>query len=214
MRVGRPHLLGAVVATAVALGGLVVATLFGQLEDETSRIAGVKVIDDPATATERLLLFLGAALLLLGGVAAVRSVGTAVRRIAIGNQAEARGATLAFVISLFGYSIVLLAGLGVVGVNLEGLLVGGALTGVVVGIAAQQTIGNFFAGIVLMAAKPFVIGDTIVLRSGPLGGEYHGTVTNMSLFYVALATDAGEVLLPNSGVLSAAIGPGTPGPTP
>lgn len=207
MKVGRTHFLRALVASAVALAGLLIATFFGQLEDVTSNVGGTRVVEDPATATERILLFAGATLLLLAGVGAVRSVGTGVRKIATSNQAEARGATLAFIISLIGYTIVLLAGLGVVGVNLQGLLVGGALTGVVVGIAAQQTIGNFFAGVVLMTAKPFVVGDAVMIRSGPLGGEYTGVVSNMSLFYVALATDTGEVLLPNSGVLAAAVAP-------
>jgi small conductance mechanosensitive channel len=98
--------------------------------------------------------------------------------------------------------------LSVLDVDLGSLLLGGAITGVIVGIAAQQTLGNFFAGIVLLLAQPFSVGDRVVLRSGPLGGEYEGVVTEMGIFYVTLATPKGPVDLPNAGVLSAAIGPG------
>jgi small conductance mechanosensitive channel len=79
---------------------------------------------------------------------------------------------------------------------------------VVVGIAAQQTLGNIFAGMVLLFVRPFVVGDHIVLRSGPLGGAYEGRVTDIGLFYVDLVTEDGPVKLPNAGVLAGAIGPG------
>lgn len=198
----------ALVAGGVAIAGLVAATFFGQGEDVAIRVGDQTFVSDPASATERILLFGGAAVFLVAGVIAVRWLSGAVRRLARANQAEARGASLSFIVSFVGYSIAMLATLGIAGVNLQGLLVGGALTGVVLGIAAQQTIGNFFAGIVLMAVKPFVVGDHVVIRSGPLGGEYEGRVTDMSLFYVSMRTEQGPVLLPNSSVLSSAVGPG------
>ena len=44
--------------------------------------------------------------------------------------------------------------LRIAGVRPEALAVGGAFTAVVVGLAAQQTIGNLFAGIVLQGTGP------------------------------------------------------------
>lgn len=171
------------------------ADLFGELQDG-------------ATERERVIAIGGAIVVLLAGVIGVRSFSTAVRRGAEAKDAGARGASLAFLTSVGGYIVVVLATLGVLRVNLAGLLLGGAVTGVVVGIAAQQTIGNFFAGIVLLAVRPFSVGERVVMRSGPLGGEYEGTVTDMSLFYVHLSTTNGPVALPNAGVLASAIGPG------
>lgn len=171
------------------------ADLFGELQDG-------------ATERERVIAIGGAIVVLLAGVIGVRSFSTAVRRGAEAKDAGARGASLAFLTSVVGYIVVVLATLGVLRVNLAGLLLGGAVTGVVVGIAAQQTIGNFFAGIVLLAVRPFSVGERVVMRSGPLGGEYEGTVTDMSLFYVHLLTTNGPVALPNAGVLASAIGPG------
>ena len=87
------------------------------------------------------------------------------------------------------------------------LVLGGALTGVLVGIAAQQTLANLFAGIILLLSKPFVVGDDVHLWSGPLGGEFDGTVLEIGLTYVRLEASDGEYRLPNAQVLSAAVGP-------
>jgi small-conductance mechanosensitive channel len=87
------------------------------------------------------------------------------------------------------------------------LLLGGAIAGVVVGIAAQQSLGNVFAGFVLLLARPFAVGNRIRVRSGALGGEFYGTVTSMSLTYVSVLTDDGMLKVPNSSVLAAAVGP-------
>jgi small-conductance mechanosensitive channel len=95
------------------------------------------------------------------------------------------------------------------------LVLGGALTGVLVGIAAQQTLANLFAGIILLLSRPFVVGDDVRLWSGPLGGEFEGTVMEIGLTYVRLAAPKGEFRLPNAQVLSSAVGPtdrSEPGP--
>jgi small-conductance mechanosensitive channel len=81
------------------------------------------------------------------------------------------------------------------------------LTGVVLGIAAQQVLGNVFAGAVLLLAHPFGIGDHIRVRSGALGGQFDGVVRGMNLTYVTLRTDEGPLNVPNSGMLAAAVGP-------
>jgi small-conductance mechanosensitive channel len=87
------------------------------------------------------------------------------------------------------------------------LVLGGALTGVLVGIAAQQTLANLFAGIILLLSRPFVVGDDVRLWSGPLGGHFQGTVLEIGLTYVRLEAEDGEFRLPNAQVLSSAVGP-------
>ncbi|MBA2274880.1 MAG: mechanosensitive ion channel family protein [Actinobacteria bacterium] len=148
-----------------------------------------------------------AAVIVVAGVIAIRAIANAVRS-AEDSLGEKRGTPLTFFVQLIGYSVVALMAFSVIGLRIRGLLLGGAVTGVVIGIAAQQTVGNFFAGIVLLVVRPFKLGDYLVMRSGQLGGEYEGVVTEMGLFYVNLATKAGPVALPNSGVLASAIGPG------
>ena len=150
----------------------------------------------------------GALAVLVGGVIAVRSSARAVRKLSADNLGDARGAGLALLVTVIGYLLVLVTVLTALEVNPAGLLLGGAITGVVLGIAAQQTLSNFFAGIVLLVNRPLVVGEHVVMRSSPLGGEYEGLVVDMSLFYVKLETEQGPVSLPNAGVLAASIGPG------
>jgi small-conductance mechanosensitive channel len=198
-RVARPYFVRALVGTLLALAGLIVASQ-GSTEKK-------------ATTAEEVLAYGGAAALLLFGAIAVRSFSRGVRAAAGETLGDARSGPLGLVISIAGYVIVVLTTLSVLGINMSGLLLGGALTGVILGIAAQQTLGNFFAGLVLLFVRPFTLGDEVVLRSGPLGGEYEGVVTDMGLFYVSLQTARGPVQLPNAGVLASAIGPGARGST-
>jgi hypothetical protein len=107
--------------------------------------------------------------------------------------------------TLYGLLGLLIA--SAVGVNLSGFLVGGAILGVIVATASQASLGNFFAGLVLMFARPYRVGGSIRLR-GPIGGgvEFEGTVVDMGALYTTLRTATGETLkLPNSGVVSSAL---------
>lgn len=198
-RAARPHLLRAALGLVVATAGGIICKA-GQIRE--TRLDGVP------TETERLLAILGGLILIAGGVIAVRGVAAAIRSAAGTEGEERRAGPLAFLVSVVGYVIVLLSVLGALDIPVAKILLGGALTGVIVGIAAQQSLGNFFAGIVLLMARPFTVGERVVLRSGPLGGPYEGLVTEMTMFYVHMITDEGPLLLPNAGVLAAAIGPG------
>ncbi|MBA3430236.1 MAG: mechanosensitive ion channel family protein [Actinobacteria bacterium] len=173
--------------------------------------AYIEELDDIAFRTRKLASFLIAGVVVIAGVVAVRAIANGVRSVE-DRLGEKRGTPLTFFVGLIGYLIVVLIAFAVLGLRLRGLLLGGAVTGVVLGIAAQQTVGNFFAGIVLLIVRPFKLGDYLVMRSGPLGGEYEGIVTDMGLYYVSLETTSGHVALPNAGVLASAVGPGARAP--
>ena len=93
------------------------------------------------------------------------------------------------------------------GVDPSQLVLGGALTTVFVSIAAQQALGNVFAGLVVMLARPFQVGDAVRLRAGALGGAIDGTVTDIGITYVRVDTGGGVLSVPNSQVLNAVVGP-------
>jgi Mechanosensitive ion channel len=82
---------------------------------------------------------------------------------------------------------------------------------VFVGIAAQQALGNVFAGLVLLVARPFQVGDAIRLRAGALGGTLDGTVTDIGITYLRFDTGGSVMSIPNSQVLNAVVGPIPPG---
>jgi small-conductance mechanosensitive channel len=116
-------------------------------------------------------------------------------------------AVVRYALVLIGAVTILLVTLALFSVPIGQLLLGGALTSVFVGIAAQQALSNVFAGLVLLLARPFQVGDAIRLRAGALSGEIDGTVTEIGITYVRLSTDAGLMSVPNSQVLNAAVGP-------
>ena len=105
------------------------------------------------------------------------------------------------------YALLALLIASAVGVNLSGFLVGGAILGVIVATASQSSLGNFFAGLVLMFARPYQVGASIRVRGTIAGGvEFEGTVADMGALYTTLRTATGETLkLPNSGVVTSAL---------
>jgi Mechanosensitive ion channel len=116
-------------------------------------------------------------------------------------------AIVQYAVVLIGAVTTLLVTLVLFGVPVGQLLLGGALTSVFVGIAAQQALSNVFAGLVLLLARPFKVGDAIRLRAGALAGEIDGTVTDIGITYLRLAGADGEISVPNSQVLNAVVGP-------
>jgi hypothetical protein len=116
-------------------------------------------------------------------------------------------AVVRYALVLIGAVTTLLVTLVLFGVPIGQLLLGGALTSVFVGIAAQQALSNVFAGLVLLLAHPFRVGDAIRMRAGALAGEIDGTVTEIGITYVQLSTSSGVISIPNSQVLNAVVGP-------
>jgi small-conductance mechanosensitive channel len=119
----------------------------------------------------------------------------------------AHAAVVKYALILIGGFATLAITLALFDVPVRDLLVGGVLTSVIVGIAAQQAMSNVFAGMVLLLARPFRAGDLIWLRGNGLGGELTGTVTEIGITYVRLDTGASVVSVPNSQVLNAVVGP-------
>ena len=196
MKSARPALIRAAVTSLIALVALIVASS-----------ADARVLKGDFT-TDDAVAVIGVVVMLLLGIISVRALVAAIKSVTADHSGVARGTPVSFLVALIGYSILLISALAALGVNVGGLLLGGAFTGVVIGIAAQQTLGNFFAGVVLILMRPLTVGEHVYIRGGPIGGEYRGVVTEMSLFYVHLLTDKGPVQLPNAGVLASAIGPG------
>jgi small conductance mechanosensitive channel len=192
-RRARPHLIRAAVAGVITAAAFGVGIGLGDLD-----------LDD--VETEDFIAIGGAIGVLLAGAVMVRALAAAIRAGAGDETGAGRSSPLALIVSILGYFVIVVLILSVLGVPMGSLLLGGALTGVALGIAAQQTLGNFFAGILLLIVRPFTVGDDVVLKSGL--GEYEGTVTEMGLFYMHMSTERGTVALPNGAVIASAVGPG------
>lgn len=87
--------------------------------------------------------------------------------------------------------------LGIWGFNLTGLLAGAGFMGIVIGFAAQETLGNLISGLVMMFSRPFEIDDWIELSG------YSGIVEEITLMYTIVRTFDGEIIsIPNQMVSS------------
>ncbi|MFB9804306.1 mechanosensitive ion channel family protein [Haladaptatus pallidirubidus] len=93
------------------------------------------------------------------------------------------------------YVVAFAAVLGFWNVDLTGLLVGAGFLGIVVGMAARQTLGSLLAGFMLMFSRPFEIGDWVEVE------ENEGIVTDISIVNTRIQTFDGEfVMIPNEVV--------------
>lgn len=201
----RRHWVIGIVAGGIALAALIAGASSGSVHPKHDAV-------DP-----RIIAWSSAvAILVFGGLSTSR-LARALSQGLTSHSIAAAGGAIRIVTGAVGILFVVFAILTVLDVNIDKLLVGVGLAGVVLGIAAQQSLGNIFAGFVLITARPFRIGDHIRIRSGSLGGIFDAWVREMSLTYVTLQTTDGELKVPNSALLAAAVGPvppGTPLPTP
>lgn len=76
-------------------------------------------------------------------------------------------------------------------VNLGALFTTSAIFGVILGLALQDTLGNFFAGISLQADRPFQVGDVIAV--GPQ--RHTGVVEEISWRAIKIRTFTNHVVL-------------------
>ena len=115
--------------------------------------------------------------------------------------------TVGFLIRLFLAIVAMLVALRVGGVTNQNLVPAAAASAVIIGLAAQQTLGNLFAGVVLLSARPFVVGERVRLQGGDLAGEMEGTVASLGLLHTVLSNGEDQILVPNRSVLNVAIVP-------
>jgi small-conductance mechanosensitive channel len=149
-----------------------------------------------------------AAFVLVGlGWALARDVGRAAAPSLFERVDPATAGTVGFLIRLTFLGIAVLVALRIAGLKPEALAVGGAITAVVFGLAAQQTLGNLIAGLVLISARPFRVGDRVRLQAGGLAGQVEGIVATLGLLYTTFAQGEDSIMVPNNIVLSAAVVP-------
>ena len=150
---------------------------------------------------------LAAAALLLLGFGIARDIGRILGPALFRRMDPSTAGTVGFLIRLFFAIVAMLAAARIAGVTNQSLVPAAAATAVIVGLAAQQTLGNLFAGVVLLSARPFVVGDRVRLQGGDLAGETEGTVSSLGLLHTVLSNGEDSILVPNRSVLNVAIVP-------
>jgi small conductance mechanosensitive channel len=146
------------------------------------------------------------ALVLLGWNLA-RRLGEGFAPVLFRRLDPATAGTLGFLIRLLTIAAMVIVSLRIAGLDAETLAVGGAFTAVVLGLAAQQTLGNLFAGLVLLTTRPFRVGERVRLIGGALAGQVEGTVGSLGLFYTTLVMGSNRTMVPNGVLLQLAVVP-------
>jgi small conductance mechanosensitive channel len=81
-----------------------------------------------------------------------------------------------------------------------GILASSAVIGLVIGLAAQRTLGNFIAGLLIAFTQPIRLGDEIEVA------DASGTVEEIGLTYTWLrAHDDDRIVIPNEKLASETI---------
>jgi small conductance mechanosensitive channel len=147
-----------------------------------------------------------AALVILGWTLA-RLLGQGIAPALFRRMDPGTAGTTGFLIRLVTVVIMVAIALRIAGLNAGALAVGGAFTAVVLGLAAQQTLGNLFAGLVLLSTRPFRVGERVRLTGGALAGSIEGVVSSLGLFYTTFVSGAERTMIPNSVLLQLAVMP-------
>lgn len=123
-----------------------------------------------------------------------RDVHHRIDRTALGFLQQLGGTFIwVFMLVLYAHLIPPLRTLG------TALLAGVSVVSIVIGLAAQNTLGNLVAGLALLIYRPFEVGDKVQVTA-PTGLET-GTVESISLGYTILQTaDNRRIVLSNSTI--------------
>ncbi len=148
-----------------------------------------------------------ALLLAVVGWRFARDLGRALGPRLLSRFDQSTASTIGFLVQITTLLAVVIVALRLVDLDPRAIALGGAVTAIVLGLAAQSTLGNLIAGTVLLAARPFRVGERVRLQGGTLGGEIEGTVVHLGLIYTTLARGEERLLVPNNSVLGATIVP-------
>jgi small-conductance mechanosensitive channel len=132
--------------------------------------------------------------ILLGAILVTRVTKRAIRNVGREQSALSEHQTeiAHHVVQVAVYAVSLLVVLTVWGVNPGNLLVGAGFAGIVLGLAARQTLGAVLAGFVVLFSRPFELGDWVVI------GDQEGIVTDITIVNTRIRTfDDEYVMIPN-----------------
>jgi small conductance mechanosensitive channel len=138
--------------------------------------------------------FLGAVVILLIGLLALRYLTTPFRRLLERSRLEP--SLVSFLANTAWGLLLLVVGIGVLqqlGVETASLMTVLAAAGLAVALSLQNTLANFTAGLLLLSFRMVRVGDVIET------GAVRGRVTEIFPFYVVLVTEDNQtVTLPHS----------------
>jgi len=155
---------------------------------------------------------------LVSGYMIIRVISTFIERLVDPRLGVTRSRAIKNFFQIVAAILLVLLVFSYFGFNLTNWLIGAGFIGIVLGLAAQQILGNLFAGIAILSSRPFDIGDRLTLITSGYGinamtyphenlvNGYTGVVQDIGIFYTRLRTDEGvPLVLPNSVVIGSLV---------
>lgn len=134
------------------------------------------------------------------------------------KQGESYAKHLKSTFELIFFLIVLFIVLLSVGENITAGLVGAGIIGIILGVAAQSSLSNFFAGLYIILSRPFEVGQRINVVTSQYSGfgptynhdfippKFTGTVDEIGFLYTKIVNDENHIMtIPNSVFLQAMV---------
>ncbi len=135
---------------------------------------------------------------------------------------EVNPQSVANIVKIFGYLFIVLIIVSIFELNFA--ILGGTVMGIILGFAAQPTLGNLFAGLLILLSRTLVPGDRVIIASKKIPIQitqnpsykffsrnyvfpgYEVTVKEIGLFFTKVETIEGiEINIPNSLLLESVI---------
>jgi len=167
-------------------------------------------------------------IIVVAGVVAINIVGNAII-VYLRDRVKEKAYAVGNVIKVIGILAVLLFAISTSRLGAELALLGGAVTGLVLGLALQPVLGNLFAGIIILTTRFVEVGDTVRIVASQIPYQviffpvykyfspdyvapgYKGRVVEIGLIYTTLILDTGyELRIPNMVLLSSGVVDFTP----
>jgi len=130
--------------------------------------------------------------------------------------------SIANIIKIFGYLFIALIALSILELNFA--ILGGTVMGIILGFAAQPTLGNLFAGLLVLLSRALTPGERVIIASKEIPIQitpwpaykffsrdyvfpgYEVYVKEIGLFFTKVVTTNGiEIVLPNSVLIKSII---------
>ena len=112
------------------------------------------------------------------------------------NTDKSLASFLISIYSILYYFILIYVSIGILGINATSITTFLGATGIVLGIAFKETLGNFCGGLIILTFKPFKVGDTIEYNN------YLGTVKKIELFYTKMLNPQNELVIIHNGIIT------------
>ncbi len=144
---------------------------------------------------------IAAVVILLVCLLATRLILTMVRKGAAKSRLDATlQRFLLRLLKVFLVALSVMIAAQTLGINVTSLVAVLGVSSLAISLALQGTLSNLVGGVMLLTARPFVLGDFIEC------GSYSGTVKAIGLFYTTITTyDNKEIFMPNSALSSSTI---------